>query len=132
MLHHVLSKRNPPYVRLLDSLGDSNVLTLFVGAGASADAGLPQWGRLVKTYLENGFREAIDTDLIDSSCDPAILAEQVLMQNRDVVAAASIGRYLHEDRRDDAIKSALYRGVRARPRAGRVVTAIAVGSRGVW
>lgn len=80
-----------------------------MGAGATQDAGLPNWEDLVRTFLQNGFREAMLSGDIRGEKSSHDLTETVL-KSGDLMAAASMGRYLYgEDRRDEAIKTALCR-----------------------
>jgi hypothetical protein len=127
---HVLSRDNGPFKKLLDDLAASKRLTLVVGAGAALDAGLPLWPGLVRTFLEEGFKKAIDSGEIvpapfpDGSTETySSLASQVI-ETQDILRAATIGRYLHGERREEAIKEALYHQARVRPRPGRIIKAI--------
>jgi len=122
---HILTKSNRRYVRLVNQLATCNNLTLLVGAGAVIDAGLPSWPELVRCFLENGFLAAIARNEIARDGPSYVELADHFLKTQDVLAAATMGRYLHGDRRDLAIKEALYQEHKARPRAGRIINAIA-------
>ena len=88
------------------------------------DASLPAWRTLVQTFLEEGFRIAKDRgDIAGDAPGYEALARDILERN-DLVSAATIGRYLHGEQREDALKRALYLAHPTRPRPGRIVQAI--------
>jgi len=118
---HVLSKANRSYKRLLDVVADQGELTLVVGAGSSMDAGLPGWSDLVRTFLESALQMAKRQGWISSPYDE--LTELILSQ-QDTLSAASMGRYLCGDQRDQRLKMALYDGQTLPPPTGRIGKAI--------
>jgi len=122
---HVLSRENVEFKKLVDDLATADRLTLVIGAGAAMDAGLLPWRGLVRTFLETGFKKAADARHIQLKPDESYesLAE-VVIATQDVLRAATIGRYLHGDQREAAIKEALYHLETERPRPGRILKAI--------
>jgi hypothetical protein len=121
VVDHVLSKQNPRFKRLVDTVARADRLTLVIGAGASMDAGLPKWRDLVRTFLESGFEAAKARHLVTQAHD--VLAKDAL-DHLDTISAATLGRFLWGDQRDRRIADALYGTLTARPSPGRVAKAI--------
>jgi hypothetical protein len=87
---------------MLDSLADRDDLTLVLGAGASRDAGLPDWRSLLRDLLRQGFE--MDDNLRNDAADRA---DRVLVQ-ATTTECATLARLLLGINTNQAIRTALY------------------------
>lgn len=121
---HIISKQNQTFFRLLNELSGGDTLTLVIGAGTSVDAGLPSWSELVRALLEDGFKHEERRQFLEAGKTTyAELAKQI-MESRQLMEAATIGRHLHGSGRDQAIRTALYGSLLGAPRPGRILRAV--------
>lgn len=111
---HLLSSRNREFRSLLDKCADTEHLTVFVGAGCSAEVGLPTWGELLDRYL--GI--AIELKLQDAAPDAEdyrerdAVIEELKSTFVETTRVAMIGDMLLGDKRKrSALRLALYRQI---------------------
>lgn len=142
---HVLSKWHEPFKRALDAIGESEKLTIMVGAGASVDAGFPSWRSLLSRLLETGFnrvandkyyaheRQAVEARICaewpDERYRPSVYEylAQVVLDRNDLRAGATIARTLHEGGGGlaKAVYEAMYDTAGTAPPPGRITRSIA-------
>ncbi|MCU1677123.1 MAG: hypothetical protein JWM93_1881 [Frankiales bacterium] len=94
----------------LTRLAECDRLTIFVGAGASMEVGLPSWWELVDRLLR---RVAVDRGLTEDEID--VFADGVLAEADGVIGAATVirqhfGSSQFTGDADDFIRQALYAG----------------------
>jgi hypothetical protein len=89
----------------IETVATSRRLTILVGAGASAEIGLPTWRELVQRLLVKvGQAEGLDRSSIRAFCDWTISAE-------GLPAAGSMARAALGNRLSDEMKRLLYDGM---------------------
>jgi hypothetical protein len=93
-----------PITTMLEELGQSPGLTLIVGAGASAEAGLPPWRALVRDLLDRAGRERLE--LADP--DARTLWIEQIMGGESPLGAAAVAEALADDDLAQWIPEALY------------------------
>jgi hypothetical protein len=115
MALRLLTQQNTEYKRLLDECAEADHLTILVGAGASAEAGLPTWRELISRYLNIAIElrrqdSVLDAHGLDVTGDiPGLLVESFPEAQR----LATLGDMLvGENRRRSVLSLALYNSSR--------------------
>jgi SIR2-like domain len=121
---HVLSKQNPQFVSVVDSLAEAGSLVVVVGAGVSIEARLPDWRTLVKRMVRAGMDEELERMHGEDHPKADPLVDRV-MSDGDLRRAATMTRMLLGDRRDAVLREALYKYFPTAPAPGRTANAIA-------
>lgn len=108
-----------PLATMVQSLAAGATLSLVVGAGASAEAGLPTWGRLVRDLLHRAAGEQLE---LDEAVREAWI-EQIIAGESPLGAAAIVQALAGEDLAD-WIPSALYGADPNRFQPGPIATQV--------
>lgn len=90
---------------LIERLADARNLTLLVGAGASMEAGLPSWTRLIEMLLETVAAELPNLD--DEDRDAWVAAT---LQRDDLLGAGAVVEVMAKGKLDELIPDRLYAG----------------------
>jgi SIR2-like domain len=105
----LFSEHNQEFHKVLD-LAMSDELLIFVGAGCSIEAGLPDWKRLVSRYINLALLIQSEMELTAEPADPRKIIPQELLENFGlpghiaVIADAIVGMH----RRNEILSLALY------------------------
>lgn len=105
----LFSEHNQEFHKILD-LAMSDELLIFVGAGCSIEAGLPDWKRLVSRYINLALLIQSEMELTPGRADPRKVIPQELLENFGqpghiaVIADAIVGPH----RRNEILSLALY------------------------
>lgn len=105
----LFSEHNQEFHKILD-LAMSDELLIFVGAGCSIEAGLPDWKRLVSRYINLALLIQSEMELTPGTADPRKVIPQELLENFGhpghiaVIADAIVGPH----RRNEILSLALY------------------------
>jgi NAD-dependent SIR2 family protein deacetylase len=105
----LFSEHNQEFHKILD-LAMSDELLIFVGAGCSIEAGLPDWKRLVSRYINLALLIQSEMELTPDAADPRKVIPQELLENFGqpghiaVIADAIVGQH----RRNEILSLALY------------------------